>query len=102
LVDGCPTLKNVLSHYWKVKIYELSKMPYFYYLVNPEAELFNPLKSLMTYMWIKGCWVPFPNKVTCALVSYGYSVQHCWDFFLGFSFFCVGLHKKLNHVIPVI
>jgi hypothetical protein len=65
LVDGCPTLKNILSHYWKVKIYELSKLPYFYYLVNPEAELFNPLKSLMICMWIKGCWVPFPTNVTC-------------------------------------
>jgi len=42
MVDGSPT-KNVFSHYGQVKMYELSKMPYFYYLVNPEAELFNPL-----------------------------------------------------------
>ena len=42
LVHGCPTPKNVFSQYGKVKIYELSKMSYFY-VVNPEAELFNPL-----------------------------------------------------------
>jgi len=68
LVKGCPTPKNVFFHYGKVKMYELSKMPYFYYLVNlvnSEAELFNPLECLMTYMWITRYWVSFLNNVTC-------------------------------------
>jgi hypothetical protein len=43
LVGGCPVNKNVFSHFGKVKIYELAKTPYFYYLLNSKAELFNPL-----------------------------------------------------------